>query len=295
MQQTLKKTNRPKSERVVQGFIIGFLLLFTLTCLLPFLNILGSSFASSSEIATRTFIIIPREFSLNAYRYILSTPTIFTSIGVSLFVTIVGTVLSMILTSFMAYALSRKYLHGRGIFNFIVVFTMLFSGGMIPSFILVQSLSLIDSLWALILPSAISAYNMIIMRNFFQGIPDSLEESAKMDGCSDWGVFFRIILPLSLPSIATISLFYAVSYWNTYQSAILYINDSAKWPIQVLLRQIVIVSSGMNADAASVDVVPPAQSVKMAVIVVATLPMLIAYPFVQKYFVKGAMVGSVKG
>jgi putative aldouronate transport system permease protein len=210
-------------------------------------------------------------------------------------VTIVGTVLSMILTSFMAYALSRKYLHGRGIFNFIVVFTMLFSGGMIPSFILVQSLGLIDSLWALILPSAISAYNMIIMRNFFQGIPDSLEESAKMDGCSDWGVFFRIILPLSLPSIATISLFYAVSYWNTYQSAILYINDSAKWPIQVLLRQIVIVSSGMNADAASVDVVPPAQSVKMAVIVVATLPMLIAYPFVQKYFVKGAMVGSVKG
>jgi putative aldouronate transport system permease protein len=201
----------------------------------------------------------------------------------------------MILTSFMAYALSRKYLHGRGIFNFIVVFTMLFSGGMIPSFILVQSLGLIDSLWALILPSAISAYNMIIMRNFFQGIPDSLEESAKMDGCSDWGVFFRIILPLSLPSIATISLFYAVSYWNTYQSAILYINDSAKWPIQVLLRQIVIVSSGMNADAASVDVVPPAQSVKMAVIVVATLPMLIAYPFVQKYFVKGAMVGSVKG
>lgn len=264
-------------------------------CLLPFLNILGSSFASSSEIATRTFIIIPREFSLNAYRYILSTPTIFTSIGVSLFVTIVGTVLSMILTSFMAYALSRKYLHGRGIFNFIVVFTMLFSGGMIPSFILVQSLGLIDSLWALILPSAISAYNMIIMRNFFQGIPDSLEESAKMDGCSDWGVFFRIILPLSLPSIATISLFYAVSYWNTYQSAILYINDSAKWPIQVLLRQIVIVSSGMNADAASVDVVPTAQSVKMAVIVVATLPMLIAYPFVQKYFVKGAMVGSVKG
>ncbi|HJB22842.1 MAG TPA: ABC transporter permease subunit, partial [Candidatus Jeotgalibaca pullicola] len=124
---------------------------------------------------------------------------------------------------------------------------------------------------------------------------DSLEESAKMDGCTDFGVFFRIILPLSLPSIATISLFYAVNYWNTYQSAILYINDSAKWPVQVLLRQIVLVSSGLNADASVVDVVPPAQSVKMAVIIIATLPMLIAYPFVQKYFVKGAMVGSVKG
>ncbi len=295
MQQTKKKKYHSNSDRLFQGFIIGFLLLFTLMCLIPFLNILGSSFATPAEIATRTFIIIPREFTLNAYRYILSTPTIFQSIGVSLIVTITGTFLSMVLTAFMAYALSRKYLHGRGIFNFIVVFTMLFSGGMIPTFILVQSLGLIDSIWSLILPSAVSAYNMIIMRNFFQGIPDSLEESAKMDGCSDWGVFFRIILPLSLPSIATISLFYAVSYWNTYQSAILYINDSAKWPIQVLLRQIVIVSSGMNADATSVDVVPPAQSVKMAVIMVATMPMLIAYPFVQKYFVKGAMVGSVKG
>ncbi|MGH1804141.1 carbohydrate ABC transporter permease [Enterococcus gallinarum] len=289
------KKKQSKSERIIQGFIVTFLLLFTLMCLLPFLNILGSSFASPSEIATRAFIIIPREFTLNAYRYILSTPTIFQSIGVSILVTVVGTFLSMVFTSMMAYSLSRKYLHGRSIFNFIVVFTMLFSGGMIPTFILVQSLGLIDSIWSLILPSLVSAYNMIIMRNFFQGIPDSLEESAKMDGCSDWGVFFRIILPLSLPSIATISLFYAVSYWNTFQSAILYINDSSKWPIQVLLRQIVIVSSGMNADASSVDVVPPAQSVKMAVITIATLPMLIAYPFVQKYFVKGAMVGSVKG
>ncbi|WP_291292131.1 carbohydrate ABC transporter permease [Enterococcus sp.] len=295
MQQLLKKKRQSGSEGVIQGFIIAFLLLFTLMCLLPFLNILGSSFATPSEIATRTFIIIPREFTLNAYRYILSTPTIFQSIGVSILVTVLGTFLSMVVTSLMAYALSRKYLHGRGIFNFIVVFTMLFSGGMIPTFILVQSLGLIDSIWSLILPGVVSAYNMIIMRNFFQGIPDSLEESAKMDGCSDWGVFFRIILPLSLPSIATISLFYAVAYWNTFQSAILYINDSSKWPIQVLLRQIVIVSSGMNADASSVDVVPPAQSVKMAVITIATLPMLIAYPFVQKYFVKGAMVGSVKG
>lgn len=283
------------SERIVHVFIVSFLTIFTLLCLLPFLNVLGSSFATSAEISTRTFILIPRTFTLNAYRYILSTPTIFKSIGVSLYVTILGTFLSMVVTSFMAYALSRKYLHGRSFFNFLVVFTMLFSGGMIPAFILVKNLGLIDTLWALILPSAVSAYNMIIMRNFFQGIPDSLEESAKMDGCSDWGVFFKIILPLSLPSIATISLFYAVTYWNTYQNAILYINDSNKWPIQVLLRQIVIVSSGLNADAASVDIVPPAQSIKMAVIVVATIPMLIAYPFVQKYFVKGAMVGSVKG
>lgn len=296
METTIKKKIRVStSEKIVQGLIIAFLVIFSLMCLLPFLNILASSFATAGEISTRPFILIPRTFTLDAYRYILSTPTIFKSIGVSLFVTVVGTFVSMVLTSFMAYALSRRYLHGRKIINFMVVFTMLFSGGMIPMFILVQQLGLIDSLWSLILPGAISAYNMIIMRNFFQGIPDSLEESAKMDGCTDWGVFFRIILPLSLPSIATISLFYAVTYWNTYQGAILYITSSDKWPIQVLLRQIVIVSSGMNADASGFDVVPPAQSVKMSVIMLATLPMLIVYPFVQRYFVKGVMIGSVKG
>lgn len=290
-----KKHKSTTSEKVIHGFIVVFLSIFTLMCLLPFLSIIGSSFATAGEMATRPFILIPKTFTLDAYKYILSTPTIFKSIGVSIFVTVVGTFVSMVLTSFLAYGLSRKYLHGRKLFNFLIVFTMLFAGGMIPSFILVNSLGLMNSLWSLILPGAISAYNMIIMRNFFQGIPDSLEESAKMDGCTDLGVFMKIILPLSLPSIATISLFYAVTYWNTYQTAILYLNDSAKWPIQVLLRQIVLVSSGMEADASSVDVIPPAQSVKMAVIAVATLPMLIVYPFVQKYFVKGAMVGSVKG
>ncbi|WP_125606288.1 carbohydrate ABC transporter permease [Lapidilactobacillus bayanensis] len=284
-----------KSEKIFHIIIVIFLLIFTLMCLLPFINVLSSSFASQAELTESPFILIPHSFTLDAYRYILSTPTIIRSIGVSLFITIVGTALSMILTSFMAYALSRKYLHGRNVINFLVVFTMLFSGGMIPSFLLVQNLGLMNSLWSLILPSAISAYNMIIMRNFFQGIPDSLEESAKMDGCTDWGVFFKIILPLSLPSIATISLFYLVSYWNSYQSAILYITSADKWPIQILLRQIVIVSSGVEADASSVDVIPPAQSVKMAVIIIATLPMLIVYPFIQKYFVKGAMIGSVKG
>lgn len=271
------------------------LTLLAIACLLPFLNIIGSSFATSSEITQRPFILIPKTFTLDAYRYILSTPTIFRSLGVSIIVTLGGTFISMCLTSFMAYGLSRKYLHGRGVINFLIVFTMLFAGGMIPTFLVVKSLHLIDSLWSLILPVAINAFNLIIMRNFFQALPDSLEESAKMDGCTDFGVFFRIMLPLSLPSIATISLFYAVTYWNTYQNALIYLNDSSKWPIQVLLRQIVIVSSGMNADAGAVDVVPPAQSIKMAVIIVATIPMLVVYPFIQKYFVKGALVGAVKG
>lgn len=287
-----RPTTAMRIFRVVNVVVLGG---FALICVLPFLNVLGSSLATPGELATRSFVVIPETFTLDAYRYILSTPTIFRALGVSVFVTAMGTFVSLLLTSFMAYALSKPYLRGRRVINFLVVFTMLFSGGMIPTFIVVQNLGLIDSLWALILPVAINAFNFVIMRSFFQAIPDSLEEAARIDGCSDLGVFLRIVLPLSIASIATIGLFYAVGYWNTYQNAILYINDSEKWPIQVLLRQIVIVASGMNADASVVDVVPPAQSVKMAVIVVATLPMLVVYPFIQRYFVKGALIGSVKG
>ncbi|SKC38582.1 carbohydrate ABC transporter permease [Krasilnikoviella flava] len=290
------RIHRPTTgQRVFRVVNVIVLTGFALICVLPFVNVLGSSLATPGELATRPFVLIPQTFSLDAYRYILSTSTIFRAMGVSVFVTAVGTFVSLLLTSLMAYALSKRYLRGRRVINFLVVFTMLFSGGMIPTFIVVNSLGLIDSLWSLILPVAINAFNFVIMRSFFQGIPDSLEEAARIDGCSDLGVFVRIVLPLALASIATIGLFYAVFYWNTYQNAILYINDSTKWPIQVLLRQIVIVASGMNADESAVDVVPPAQSVKMAVIFIATLPMLIVYPFVQRFFVKGALIGSVKG
>ncbi|ASA23622.1 carbohydrate ABC transporter permease [Paenibacillus donghaensis] len=271
------------------------LALIALICLLPFVNVFASSFASTQEVVEKKFILFPTTFSLDAYRYILSTPTIFKGLTVSILVTLVGTVVSMILTALMAYGLSRRYLYGRDFINFIVVFSMLFSGGMIPTFLVVKYFHLIDSYWSLIFPVAVNAFNLIIMRNFFQALPDSLEESAKIDGSNDFGVFIKIMLPLALPSIATLSLFYGVAYWNTYITAILYITDSTKWPIQVLLRQIVIVSSGMQAESTSVDIIPPAQTIKMAVIVVATVPMLIAYPFVQKHFTKGALLGAVKG
>lgn len=271
------------------------LTIIALACFLPFVNIIASSFASPAEVIAKPFIIFPETFSLDAYRYVLSTPTIFRSLFVTIFITVVGTILSMVLTSMMAYGLSRPYLPGRRFINFAVVFTMLFSGGMIPTFLVVNSLGLIDTLWAMILPIAVNAFNMIIMRNFFQALPMSLEESARIDGAGDFLIFRKIMLPLAKPSIATISLFYAVAYWNTYMNAILYVNDSTKWPIQILLRQIVIVSSGLQSEGMALDIVPPAQSVKMAVITVATLPMLMVYPFVQKYFVKGALVGSVKG
>ncbi|MFB9326211.1 carbohydrate ABC transporter permease [Paenibacillus aurantiacus] len=271
------------------------LALIALICLVPFLNVFASSFASTQEVVSKKFILFPTTFSLDAYRYVLSTPTLFKGLAVSIGVTVIGTVVSMALTALMAYGLSRKYLYGRDFINFVVVFSMLFSGGMIPTFLVVKYFGLIDSYWSMIVPVAINAFNLIIMRNFFQALPEGLEESAKIDGSNDFGVFFRIMLPLAIPSIATISLFYAVTYWNTYTNAILYLADSAKWPIQVLLRQIVLVSSGMQAEGTSVDVIPPAQTIKMAVIVVATAPMLIAYPFVQKHFVKGALLGAVKG
>lgn len=286
---------RTAGERVFTVVNVVLLTGFALICLIPFIHVIGSSLATPGELATRNFVLVPREWTLAAYRYILSTPTIFRAMGVSVFVTAVGTFLSLLVTAMMAYSLAKPHLPGRRAINFLVVFTMLFSGGMIPTFIVVSKLGLLDSLWSLILPVTVNAFNLVIMRNFFQGIPDSLEEAARIDGCSEVGVFLRVVLPLSMASIATIGLFYAVTYWNTYMGAVLFINDSSKWPIQVLLRQVVIVSSGMNADATSVDVVPPAQSVKMAVIAVATLPMLAVYPFVQRYFVKGAMIGSVKG
>lgn len=272
----------------------AILVLIALVCLLPFINIIASSFATTQEVMAKRFILFPTTFSLDAYRYILSTPTIFRGLGVSMGVTIAGTVVSMLLTALMAYGLSRRYLPARNTINFIVVFSMLFSGGMIPTFLVVKSVGLINSYGSLIFPVAVNAFNMIIMRNFFQALPDSLEESAKIDGSNDFGIFMRIMLPLALPSIATISLFYAVAYWNTYMNAILYMNDSAKWPIQVLLRQIVIVSSGMQAEEARSILYRRPRPSKWRSL---SSPPCRCWPLIlcTKHFTKGALLGAVKG
>ena len=284
--------------RLFDGAIYIILLFIALVTILPFLHVIAGSLTTIDELSQKRLVLFPTKFSLDAYKYIFSTNTIFRSMGVSIGVTAVGTLISMLLTSLMAYGLSRRDLVGRRMIMFLVLFTMLFSGGLIPSFIVVKALGLIDSYFALIIPTAINAFNLIILRSFFQSLPDGLEESAKIDGCSDWGILFRIVIPLSLPAIATISLFYAVTYWNTYLPAILYIDSAEKWPIQVLLRQIVILASGLSSDSSGFDsdfVTPPDQTIKMAVIVVATVPVLLVYPFLQKYFDKGALLGSIKG
>lgn len=285
-------------NRIFDGVNTIVLVGFALITVIPFLYVLAGSFATQKELLLKGFILFPTEFSLDAYQYIFSTQTLVRSLLVTIFITIVGTIINLIFTCFMAYPLARRDMDFRKPILMLVVFTMLFSGGMIPTFLVVKELGMIDSYWSLLIPGAISAFNLIIIKNFFQQLPDGLEESAKMDGCNDLGIFLKIVLPLSMPAIATFSLFYAVGHWNTYFNAVLYINDNAKWPIQVLLRQIVILASGGIGDSAAMDsdyVTPPDQAVKMAVIVISTLPILLVYPFLQKHFAKGVLLGSVKG
>jgi putative aldouronate transport system permease protein len=271
------------------------LTILALIMILPFIHVLGSSFATGAEIAEKRFLLFPTKFTLSAYKYIFSTDTVLKSVMVSIFVTVAGTLWSMLLSTLTAYGLSRRDLVGRRYIMFFIIFTMLFNGGIIPTFIVVQQTGLLDSLASLIIPVSINVFNMIILKTFFQNLPYGLEESAKIDGANDFGILFRIIIPCSLPAIATISLFYAVTYWNTYMHAILYLSDAGKWPVQVLLRQIVVLATGMNYDSAEfTDVPPPSQSVKMAVIVVATVPVLLVYPFLQKHFAQGALLGSIK-
>ncbi|WP_409341491.1 carbohydrate ABC transporter permease [Paenibacillus sp. MBLB4367] len=277
---------------------IGMLLLVSLVTLVPFLYIIAGSLASPEEVLRKTFILFPDRFDWTAYRYIFSTDTLVKSLWVSVWITVVGTAVNLFMTSIMAYPLARRDLAGRRPIMLLATFTMIFSGGMIPTFLVVKSLGLIDSYWSLMIPGAISAFYLIILKNFFQQLPDGLEESAKIDGCNDFQIFYKIVVPLSKPALATLTLFYAVAHWNSYFSAILYINSYEKWPVQVLLRQIVILSQGGIGDSAMFTeqfVVPPAVTIKMAVIVVTMIPMLIIYPFIQSYFTKGIFLGSVKG
>lgn len=271
------------------------LLLIALLCVMPFIYVLAVSFTSPAEVAKGGLILWPKEWSLASYRYIFSTNTLVRSMLVSIYITVLGTLINLIFTSLMAYPLAKTHLRGRQTILLAVLFTMLFGGGMIPTYFVVKALHLTNTLWSLMIPGAISAFNLIVLKNFFQQIPDGLEDSARIDGCNEVGVLFRIVLPLSLPAMATFGLFYAVGHWNQFFNAILYINDNTKWPIQVLLREVVILASSSIGDSTidSTEIQP--LTIRMAVIVFATIPILLVYPFLQKHFAKGVMLGSVKG
>jgi len=286
-------------SRIFDGFNAVFLILFAIVTTVPFLYIIAGSFASQAEITARGFFLIPRQPRLEAYEYILSSRLLPRAMIVSIVLTVVGTAVSMFFTITFAYPLSKKYLPGRNVLLSMVVFTMLFSGGMIPVFLTVRLFGLLNNFWAMILPGTISAWNLIVMKNFFQGIPEELEESARIDGATDFRVFIRIVLPLSTAAIATFSLFYAVGYWNSFRPALLYLpGNPDMWPLQLVLRNIVMLAAGVIADAAAFDpefIQPPPDSIRNAVIVFATVPILLVYPFIQKHFTKGVMIGAIKG
>ena len=285
------------SDHIFNMIIYTVLAIVFFIVFFPLMYVVSTSFASAKELAENQFLIIPKRPTLEVYAYIFSTSTFARSMLVSVFITVTGTAVNLVMTCLMAYPLSRKNLPGRKWIMMAVTFTLVFSGGMIPTYLVVSGIGMIDSYWSLIIPGAISSFNLILVKNFFQEIPESLIDAAQIDGSSEMNTLLKIVLPLSKPALATFTMFYAVDHWNQFTEPLLYLNDSKKWPIQILLRQIVLMSqSGVgDEDAMPPGFVLPVKSLKMACIVISTIPIIAAYPFMQKYFDKGVMAGSIKG
>ncbi|HET7658572.1 MAG TPA: carbohydrate ABC transporter permease [Bacillales bacterium] len=263
----------------------------------PFYYIFVGSLSDVSQIAKHgALLFFPKGFTLNTYKAVLQDPRILTGFRNTIFYVVVGTSINMILTTFAAYALSRKWLAGRKIIMFFIVVTMFFSGGLIPNFLVVQKLGMFNTVWALLLPGAMSAWNLIVMRTYFLTLPVSLEESARIDGANDFQILLKVILPISKPIIAVMFLFYAVDHWNSWFPASIYLQDKSMYPLQLVLREILI--QGRVADFGGLDMGhvtrAVAKNLKYATIIVSTVPILLVYPFIQKYFVKGVMIGSLK-
>lgn len=291
----VKKTVKKK---VTVGAVLNYILIALLTfiCLYPFLNVLAYSFSGYNAVLSKQVTFYPIDFSLEAYKQILGRTTIWTAMRTTVTITLLGTALSLVLTTFAAFALSVKDLPGRKVLTSMILFTMYFGGGMIPTFLVVKGVGLYDTLGALFIPQSVSVFNFIVMRTFFRELPESLQDAARIDGASYMQVLVKIILPLSLPILATMGLFYAVGYWNSYFEALIYIQDVDKYTLQLRLRALLFgseLTSNTSDNIAGTLVLP--QSLKMAIVAVSTVPILIVYPWLQKYFVKGVMLGSVKG
>lgn len=271
------------------------LILIALAMLFPFWHVLVGSVLPYEVAIQSSFHIIPEKVTFAAYRYIFSSESLMSSLGVSFAVTVTGTLYQLVITTCAAFALTKKTLPGRKIFFGVFLVTMFFNGGLIANYLLMQKLHLLNNILVLILPFGLSTYNMIIVKTFFEALPPEMEESARIDGASTFRVFVNIILPLSVPVIATFSLFFAVDLWNGWYNAMIYINDKNKWPFIMLLRDILINNNtdSMGSNYVNRDYIV-GDSIKMAVIIVSVVPIVVIYPFVQKYFVKGIMIGAVK-
>ncbi|MBO4299884.1 MAG: carbohydrate ABC transporter permease [Clostridia bacterium] len=289
-----------KKTRVFYAINYILVTLVVMTMLFPLLNIIAMSFSSERAIMSNEVNIFPVEFTANTYVQVVKRTQIFRAMKNTVILTIVGTAINMFMTVCGAYALSKQRLAGRKAILMLITFTMLFGAGLIPNFILIKNLGLMNTYWALWLPGAISTYNMFVMKTFFSGIPASLEESAYIDGANDIRILISIILPLSLPALATITLFYAVGWWNAYFSLILYVNVSSKKALQQILHDLInasgVVDQLQMADSNDAIMQPIAtESIKAVAIIIATMPIMCVYPFLQKYFTKGVLIGAIKG
>lgn len=286
-------------DRLFQASNATVLILFSIATVFPIYYTIVLSFTDPTEYYMRPLILFPQQWTLDAYKYLLSNGLFMSSLGISAFLATAGTAFSLIVSGGLAYALSRKRLRFRKAIMMMILITFLFQPGLVPLYLVVRNLGLIDSVWSLILPSLTSAWYVLLMKGFFDSIPDSLEEAGRIDGCNEIGVFWRIMLPLSLPALVAFGLFFAVGYWNTYFNALMFINDQSKWPLQVLLQNMLVDPTAMGGGTGGgmdfhVNRQMPTETLKMAAVVIATLPIMMVYPFLQKHFAKGAMVGSVK-
>ncbi|MDW7656881.1 MAG: carbohydrate ABC transporter permease [Bacillota bacterium] len=289
-----KKSNY---EKIFNVGNITFMMIFSIICLYPFIHVLFASISQPFQMmAHRGLLLYPKGITFQAYQLVFNNPSIVTSYMNTLFYVSTGTSINVFLTVLGAYVVSRKQFLLRNHMMFFMVFTMFFSGGLIPSYIWISTMGLIDTRWALIIPGAIATYNLIIVRTYFIGIPDSLEESASIDGANDFLILFKIILPVAMPVIAVITLFYGVGHWNSWFSAAIYLRNRDLYPVQLILREILIssVTESMTTGQTTADREPIGETIKYATIIIVTLPVLMIYPLLQKYFVKGIMIGAIK-
>lgn len=288
------KTNISEKIFTVCNYI--FFILVGFTTLVPFVNLIAKSLSSEHAVISGRVTLIPIDVQFGTYKYVMEDSMFLNALKISVILTLTGTFLSLLVTTITAYPLSKPNLRGRKWFLLMFIFTMLFSGGLIPMYLLMQNLHLVNKLPVLFLPGMVNVFNMLIIKNYFEGLPDGLEESAKLDGAGNIRVLVSVVLPLSMPVLATIALFFAVGYWNDYFASMIYITNPHLKPLQLYLKELLVASSGDflkdNIDAA-LNSTP--QSIQAASILLATIPILLVYPFLQKYFVKGVLVGSVKG
>lgn len=288
------KIRQSLGSRIFDIVNVTVLVLLGLSTLYPFWDTLVVSFSSLRGYLSTSIHLWPSEWSFEGYVYMLTNRELWTSYANSIFITVVGTFLNMIVTIMTAYVLSKKDLKGHRVLTFLAVFTMMFSGGIIPTYMIVKDVGLMNSLWAMILPTAINTSSMIILRNFFMDMPRALEEAALLDGCTEVGVLFRVVIPNSKASIMTVALLYAVDHWNDFFNAILYIVDRPKWPLQLFLRTMLFETESAYASGGQ-SLFLLGQPMKMAAVMMSVIPIMCMYPFFQKYFAKGVMVGAVKG